>query len=497
MEENIAVKMSHITMSFGGNKVLDDVHFDLRAGEVHSLVGQNGAGKSTLIKILNGLYQPVSGEIEINGTLASIKTPKDALAYGMEFVHQELNVCDYLSVAENIYIGNLPRTKAGLVDHKKMIQQAQDLLDIMEIDIAPSLLVRDLRNAEKQIVEIMKALTKNAKIIILDEPTSSLNEKEKENFFRIIRKLKKEHISIIFISHFIEDIIELSDRVTVIKDGRNNGVFNRDQLDKDTLIEAMMGKKVAAMTPDEIEDGSADKPVVLEVRNLSSRKKLKNINFQIRQGSIIGVCGLLGAGKTEIARAIYGLDEIDSGEILINGKQIKKPSPETMMQSKVVLLSEDRKGEGFIPLLSIRENATLSILKSLTSKGLINRKAQETLAESLFNQVTVKRASLEQPVSKLSGGNQQKVIISRCLATNPMVFMLDEPTRGVDVGAKAEIYKILHDVAREGTTVLVFSSELEELLSNCSDIIVLKKGEIVTRVSTKNLTKNDLLKLIG
>lgn len=285
-------------MSFGGNKVLDDVHFDLRAGEVHSLVGQNGAGKSTLIKILNGLYQPVFGEIEINGTLASIKTPKDALAYGMEFVHQELNVCDYLSVAENIYIGNLPRTKAGLVDHKKMIQQAQDLLDIMEIDIAPSLLVRDLRNAEKQIVEIMKALTKNAKIIILDEPTSSLNEKEKENFFRIIRKLKKEHISIIFISHFIEDIIELSDRVTVIKDGRNNGVFNRDQLDKDTLIEAMMGKKVAAMTPDEIEDGSADKPVVLEVRNLSSRKKLKNINFQIRQGSIIGVCGLLGAGKT-------------------------------------------------------------------------------------------------------------------------------------------------------------------------------------------------------
>ena len=495
MAEKIVVNMDHITMSFGGNKVLDDVHFDLRAGEIHSLVGQNGAGKSTLIKILNGLYQPVSGDIEINGKRANIRSPKDAQAYGMEFVHQELNVCDYLSVAENIYIGNLPRTKAGLVDQKKMIAKARALLDAMGVDIDAKRLVRDLRNAEKQIVEIMKALTRDSRIIIMDEPTSSLNENEKENFFRIVRRLKSEGISIIFISHFIEDVIELSDRVTVIKDGVNNGVFNKDQLNQDALIEAMMGQKVAQIAV--AKAPAEDAPVVLETRELCSRNKLKGINLQVRAGSVIGVCGLLGAGKTEIARAIFGLDEVDSGDVLVNGKVIPKPSPEVMMANKVVLVSEDRKKEGFIPLLSIRENETLSILKTLTKNGLIDAGRQAELAKNLADKVTVKRSSLEQHVSKLSGGNQQKVIIARCLATRPSVFMLDEPTRGVDIGAKAEIYNILHEVAQQGTAVLVFSSELEELLINCSEIIVLKKGAIVARVSTQGLTKNDLLKMIG
>lgn len=496
MAENIIVEMNHINMSFGGNKVLDDVHYDLREGEIHSLVGQNGAGKSTLIKILNGLYQPLSGEIRINGRPVTLRRPKDAQDQGMEFVHQELNVCDYLSVAENIYIGNLPRTKSGLVDNREMFKQAGELLETMGVDIPPQKLVRDLRNAEKQIVEIMKALTRESRIIIMDEPTSSLNEREKENFFAIVRRLKAKGISIIFISHFIEDVIELSDRVTVIKDGKNNGFFDRDQLDKDLLIETMMGQKISQVSF-AANEADLSKPVVLEVRDLSSRKKLKNISFSVREGSIIGVCGLLGAGKTEIARAIFGLDEVDSGEVYVAGERIERPSPRAMIARKVILLSEDRKREGFIPMLSIRENETLSILKRISSKGFINAAKQQEIAEKMADRVTVKRTSIEQPVSKLSGGNQQKVIIGRCLITEPRVFMLDEPTRGVDVGAKAEIYRILQEVAKQGTAVIVFSSELEELLNNCSDIIVLKQGRIVDTVKAEGMTKNDLLKMIG
>ena len=497
MAENNVIEMNHITMSFSGNKVLDDVHFELRAGEIHSLVGQNGAGKSTLIKILNGIYKPVSGEILIDGKPANIKSPRDVQAYGMEFVHQELNVCEYLSVAENIYMGNLPRTKLGLVDYVQMIEQTKGLLEEVGVDIDPTKQLRKLRNAEKQIVEIMKALTRNSRIIVMDEPTSSLNQRERENFFRIVRNLRSKKISIVFISHFIEDVIELSDRVTVIKDGHNNGSFVRGSFDKDTLIEAMMGRKIHDVSIREEYTSQERRPVVLEVRNLCRRNKLNNISFKLEKGRIVGVCGLLGAGKTEIARAIYGLDEFDSGEIIINNETITHPTPDGMMRRKVVLLTEDRKKEGYVPLLSVRENTTLSVLQRLSKRGLIDQKKQVTLVESLSNQMQVKCSSIEQPVVSLSGGNQQKVIISRCLASEPEVFMLDEPTRGVDIGAKSEIYRILKEVAAQGMAVLVFSSELEELLINCSDIFILKRGEIVGCVSAQDLTKNDLLKMIG
>jgi len=484
-------------MSFGANKVLDDVNFDLRSGEIHSLMGQNGAGKSTLIKILNGIYQPISGEIELFGKAVHIKTPKEAQLLGMSFVHQELNVCEYLTVAENMYIGNLPKTKIGLYDRKETIAKAKKLLDDMEIEIDPCKNVRELRNAEKQIVEIIKALTRDAKILIMDEPTSSLNEREKENFFRIVRKLKNNGVSIIFISHFLEDVIELSDRVTVIKDGVNNGVFLRDELNKDALIVAMMGKKIDRNKHLE-ESALQNAPVVLEVKNLCSRKKLNNISFSVRQGSVIGVCGLLGAGKTEIARAVFGLDDLSEGEIYINGELIRHPTPAKMMENNVVYLSEDRKKEGFVPLMSIKENITLSISKLLKKKnGFLDRKRQSQLAQRFADKVMVKMESIDQAVSKLSGGNQQKVIIARCLATGPKLFLLDEPTRGVDVFAKSEIYKILQEAAEQGMAVLVFSSELEELLDNCSEIIVLKKGEIVSSVRSAHMTKNDLLNMIG
>lgn len=497
MEQKVIVNMKDIRMSFSGNEVLKSVNFQLREGEVHSLMGANGAGKSTLIKILNGIYHAVSGSIEVNDRQVQIKTPKDAEKLGLAFVHQELNVCNDLTVAENMYIGNWIKNKRGLYDKKATSRRAKELLDIMGVELNPDTPVRKLRTAEKQVIEILKTMTRDAKVVILDEPTSSLNEKEKENFFGIIDRMKKNGVSIIFISHFLEDVVALSDRVTVLKDGVNNGIFLRGDYEKQDLVVAMMGKKIVGenMEPLTVRE---DAKVVLEVRELSSDKKFNNINMKIQLGDVVGVCGLLGAGKTEIARAILGLDEFDSGKIFLNGEEIKKPRPDIMIEKRAVLLTEERKLEGFVPLMSIRENATLSVMKKMSNRlGVIDRKKQKAFAEDISHKMTVKMSGIEQNVVSLSGGNQQKVVIAKCLASQPELFLLDEPTRGVDVYAKSEIYKILREAAEAGTAIVIFSSELEELLANCTKIIILKKGMITGVVSTKELTKNKLLSMIG
>jgi ABC-type sugar transport system ATPase subunit len=488
--------MNNIVMSFMGNKVLDNVQFELRKGEVHSLMGANGAGKSTLIKILNGIYTPVSGSIEIYGRPVHIRTPKDAEKYGLAFVHQELNICNDMSIAENMYIGNWS-VKSGLYDKKATSAKARNLLDMMGIDLDPSLMVRRLRTAEKQIIEILKALTRDAKIIVLDEPTSSLNEKEKENFFKIIAKLKEKNVSLIFISHFLEDVKRISDRVTVLKDGVNNGLFENGQYQKDDLVTAMMGRSIEKNKLPRIRI-KENAPCALELVNLNSAKKFQNINMRILEGDIVGVCGLLGAGKTEIARCIFGLDLYDSGQIFLFGEEILKPLPARMIEKKVVLLTEERKLEGFIPLMSIRENTTLSIMRTLRgSLGCLDRNLQKRFAQEQAEQMGIKMSSIEQPVLSLSGGNQQKVVLAKCMANKPRLFLLDEPTRGVDVFAKSEIYKYLRRAAENKTTILIFSSELEELLENCSKIIVLKKGRITGVVDTAETNKSDLLGLLG
>jgi ribose transport system ATP-binding protein len=497
LDQNIIVNMKDITMSFSGNKVLDRVNFQLSRGEVHSLMGANGAGKSTLVKILNGIYHPVSGLIEINGQPAQIRNPKDAEQHGLAFVHQELNVCPDMTVAENMYIGNWAKDKRGFYDKKETAAKAKQLLDMMEVDLDPNATVRSLRTAEKQIIEILKTLTREAKVIVLDEPTSSLNDKEKENFFRIVSRMKAKGVSIIFISHFIEDVMHLSDRVTVLKDGVNNGVFTAGNFTKDDLITAMMGRRMDTEEHYYIQVPE-NAPVALELRNLTSDKKFQNINLKIQAGDIVGVCGLLGAGKTEIARSVFGLDPFDSGEIILFGKKILRPRPDIMIENKVALLTEERKLEGFVPLLSIRENSTLSIMAKMRGRfGIVDKTKQKSFAKDIANRVMVKMSGIEQPVVSLSGGNQQKVVIAKCLASEPKLFLLDEPTRGVDVYAKSEIYKILRSAAEAGTAILIFSSELEELLDNCSKIIILKKGSVAGVVSTADITKNDLLGMIG
>jgi len=491
------VSMKNINMSFSGNKVLDNVNFELLEGEVHSLVGANGAGKSTLIKILNGIYLPVSGTIEINGEKVQIRNPNDAEKLGLAFVHQELNICNDMTVAENIYLGNWIRNKYGLYDRKATSAKAKELLDIMGVDLDPDIPARKLRTAEKQIIEILKALTRDAKVVILDEPTSSLNENEKKNFFKILERIKAKNIPIIFISHFLEDVLEISDRVTVLKDGKNNGLFTKGAYTKDDLVVAMMGRKIDAHGPVPIKVREDAKPVI-ELQNLTSYNKFSEISFKIYKGDIVGVCGLLGAGKTEIARAIFGLDGFDSGRIFLSGEEIHKPTPELMIKKGVAFLTEERKLEGFIPLLSIRENVTLSIMKNFANKtGVINLDKQRKFAEDLARRMTVKMSGIEQNVVSLSGGNQQKVVIAKCLASQPKLFLLDEPTRGVDVFAKSEIYKILREAASNGTTIMIFSSELEELLANCSKIIVLRKGYIKGIYNAVELDKSSLLSMIN
>ncbi len=491
------IEMRNIVKSFSDNVVLDHVNFTLYKGETRALLGVNGAGKSTLIKILNGIYRADEGEIFFEGQKVKINVPQDAEKLGIRFVHQELNVCPDLTVAENIFIGHLMKNKFGFYDRKSVFVEAQKLIDQLEIDIKATDMVGNLRAAEKQIIEILKAMTLNSKVLVLDEPTSSLSEKEKVIFFNLLSTLKKRGVSFIFISHFLEDVLEISDHATALKDARNNGEFDTKKTTKEELIYAMMGK--SAVQKEKVEDGRQDDTSpVLELKNLCSSGKFSNINMKIYKGTIIGVCGLLGAGKSEIARAIFGLDKIDSGSVIYKGEEITKPTPQMMMKKHVAIVTEDRKLEGFIPLMSISENITLSVMRKFgTRLGFLKEKQRAEESLKIAEEVTVKMASDKQKVESLSGGNQQKVVIGRCLESNPDLFILDEPTRGVDVYAKTEIYNILIDMANRGVTVLIFSSELEELLSVCSKIVILRSGEVKGVVSSKEVDKASLLSMIS
>lgn len=495
--DELILEMKNIKKRFFENVVLDGVDFSLKKGEIHALVGANGAGKSTLIKILNGIYNLDEGEIYIDSSLVQIRQPNDAEKHGISFVHQELNVCPDLNVAENIFVGNLQKGALGLYDAKKTIHKAQELIDDMQINISAGDTVRNLRAAEKQIIEIMKAMTTNAKIMVLDEPTSSLTEKEKKIFFQLINKLKENGVSIIFISHFLEDILQMTDRVTVLRDGHNNGLFQTSDVDKNILIEAMMGKSIVKRQ-EESKQKERKGELALELKNLTSENKFSNVNLKVEAGTIMGICGLLGAGKTEIARAVYGLDGFDSGEIRLFGETVNKANPDTMMKKGVALITEDRKQEGFSPLLSIRETITISILRQFCSGlGIIKETGRKRFAKDLSEKMTVKCDSIEQRISELSGGNQQKVIIGRCVASNPKLFILDEPTRGVDVYAKTEIYNVLSDMAAKGVAILVFSSELEELIEVCDTITILKSGEVSGEVNPREISKNELFAMIS
>ena len=486
----VIVSMNHISKSFPGVKALDDVHFELRSGEVMALLGENGAGKSTLMKILSGVYTRDDGTMEIFGKEYGDLTPKQAQEVGVAIIHQELNMCRHLSVAENMFLG---RELAGkfTLDNRKMRQEAKRILDDLKIDIDPDQTVGDLPVSKQQMVEIAKALSINAKILIMDEPTSALTAKEIEDLFRIIRKLKAEGRGIVYISHRLEELAEIVDRVTIMRDGQYITNGNFADMTMDQIITNMVGREIKEKFPRvSCEKGKK----VFEVKHLNAGKMVRDINFSLYEGEIVGFAGLMGAGRTETTRAIFGADPKDSGEIWLDGEEIKINCPMDAIKHGVVLAPEDRKKDGLCTKLSIRQNLALPNLDMICNGlGVISSGKEDKLCEEAVQNLRIKTPNVEIDSGNLSGGNQQKVVVGKWLARNSRVVIFDEPTRGIDVGAKVEIYNLMNELKKQGIAVMFVSSEMPEVMGIADRIIVMCDGRITGEVMAQDTTQNEIL----
>mgnify|MGYP000651334471 CR=1 FL=1 len=468
------IELRNITKSFYGVKALSDVSLSFEKGEVHAVVGENGAGKSTIMKILGGIYFADSGEIWIDGKKRNINSVQDAINNGISVVYQELNLMPYLTVAENIFLYNLPVSRL-MVEKNKLNQQAAQLLKEMELDIKPNELVSMLNVSQQQMVEVAKALSRNSDIIIMDEPTAALNNKEVETLYRIIRKLKSQGKTVIYISHRLKEIFDLSDRVSILRDGNYIGTYNTKDIDQKTLVEKMVGREISSFyTTSNHEPGE----VVLEVKNLCKEGYYKDISFKLRKGELLGIAGLMGCHREEIVKSIYGLMQPDSGEILLHGKPISPKSPSEALKLHIGYVTEDRKNSGIFGLMTVRENLTISVLKSLSKFGIISGKAEQKLLDEYTKRMNMKYSNAFQRINSLSGGNQQKFLLARALARGCEVLIMLEPTRGIDVGAKAEIYAMLEELAKQGLAIIVVSSELPEIISICHRTLTIFQGTL-------------------
>ena len=489
------LEMRKITKTFPGVKALDEVDFSLERGTVHALMGENGAGKSTLMKCLFGIYTPNSGEIYIDGEKVSYKDPKDALDSGVAMVHQELNQVSMRSVAENIMLGRFP-SKYGIVDAKKMNQETQDLFDRLGLNFDPKKIIGKYSVAERQLIEIAKAVSYNAKILVLDEPTSSLTESEVDKLFEIINKLRDQGVGIIYISHKMEEILSISDYVTVMRDGKFIDMKPASELSKDEIIRLMVGRKIdaASLKTDEyIQD-----EVLLEVKNLTGKYKptVTDISFTLQKGEILGVAGLVGSRRTELVETIFGLRQKESGQIFLHGKEVDNKDPMAAIKNGFALVTEERRATGIFPYAAIRLNATIANIKKYAKHSVVSDKALKEDTDRVIDSMEVKTPSQSTKIMDLSGGNQQKVIIGRWLLTDPEVLLLDEPTRGIDVGAKYEIYKLIGDLAKEGKSVIFISSEMAELQMVCNRIMVMSNGRLAgIEKNDENLTQEKIMAL--
>ncbi len=486
----VIVSMNNISKSFPGVKALDHVKFELRSGEVMALLGENGAGKSTLMKILSGVYTRDEGTMEIFGKQYSDLTPKQAQEVGVAIIHQELNMCRHLTVAENMFLGREVKGTLAL-NNAKMQKEARRVLDDLNIDIDPNQMVGDLPVSKQQMVEIAKALSINAKILIMDEPTSSLTSKEIEDLFRIIRKLKAEGRGIVYISHRLEELSHIVDRVTIMRDGQYITTANFTDMTMDQIITNMVGREIKEKFP-RVECPKGKK--VFEVKNLNAGRMVRDINFSVYEGEIVGFAGLMGAGRTETTRAIFGVDPKDSGEIYVDGKQVEIKCPMDAIRNGVVLAPEDRKKDGLCTKLSIRQNLALPNLDLVCNKlGVINSKKEEELCEKAVSNLLIKTPNVEVDSGNLSGGNQQKVVVGKWLARDSRVVIFDEPTRGIDVGAKVEIYNLMNELKKQGIAVMFVSSEMPEVMGIADRIIVMCDGRITGEVMAKEATQNQIL----
>ena len=485
---DVIVSMEHITKEFPGVKALDDVKFNLRAGEVMALLGENGAGKSTLMKILSGVYSLDQGSLEIFGKKYSSLTPNSAREAGVAIIHQELNMCKDLTVAQNMFLGREER-KGFVLNNAEMESVARKYLGELGVDINPDEIVGDLPVSKQQMIEIAKALSIIAKILIMDEPTSALTSREIEELFHIINKLKSQGCGIVYISHRLEELAHITDRVTIMRDGHYITEGNFSDFTMDEIIANMVGREIKEKFP-RVECKKGKK--IFEVKNLNAGHLVRDINFSLYEGEIVGFAGLMGAGRTETTRAIFGVDPKESGQIILDGQEIKINNPMDAIKAGVVLAPEDRKKDGLCTKLSIRQNIALPNLDIICGKGgVINTKAEDELC---VKDLTIKTPNLEVDAGTLSGGNQQKVVVGKWLARNSKVVIFDEPTRGIDVGAKVEIYQLMNQLKKQGIAVMFVSSEMPEVMGIADRIIVMCDGRITGEVMSKETTQNEILK---
>ncbi len=486
------LEVNNISKRFGGIVALDQVSLSVNKGEVLCLLGENGAGKSTLINIISGIYQPDEGEVFIEGEQVIMKNPHTAHKLGVSTVYQELVQYPDMNIMENLYSGRYD-SSFGLIKKKEMFRKTKELMDRVHIHFDPTTYIRDLSVAQRQLVEILKALSYDAKIIVFDEPTASLTAEETRTLFNIIERLKAEGRSIIYISHRLEEVFEVGDRVVVLKDGRNSGEGSVDELTHEAIITMMVGRTLDERYPDRSEY-EEDRPVILSVDALTTRK-IEDVSFELYEGEILGIGGLVGSGRTELVHALVGIDKA-SGSVTLHDISVKNTSPSASFRNKIAAVPEDRKGQGLVPILTVKHNIGLSSLKALSKLGIMDKKKELAYSRRFIQHLRIKTTGPSQPVEDLSGGNQQKIVIAKCLATEPDILILDEPTRGIDVGTKAEIYQLMKDFVSTGKAIIMITSELPELLGMSDRILVMSEGKLAGEIrDVQNATEEQVLKV--
>jgi ABC-type sugar transport system ATPase subunit len=487
------LELEGISKSFPGVKALEDVHFAVSAGEIHALVGENGGGKSTIIKVISGVHPPDSGTFRMDGQEVAFNSPHEAQAAGIATMYQELSLYPELTVAENMFMGHAPRRRVagmGIVDWGAMYSRAREVLASLNIhDLDVGRKVGTLNVGNRQRVEIAKALSINAKVLIMDEPTAALTESDVEQLFDIVRLLKDRGVAVIYISHRLVEVFQLADRVTVLRDGHFVGSVPVAETSEGELIRMMVGRTITELFPKLPSEIRGD---ILEVRNLSRRPQTQDVSFKVRGGEIVGLAGLVGSGRSETAQVVFGILPADSGDILIDGHQVSITSPGQAMKLGIAYVPEDRGSQGLVREMRIRENLSMAILGSLTRFGVVNKSAERNVGKAMIEQLNIIATSGEQVVNKLSGGNQQKVVVGKWLASKPKLLIVDEPTRGVDVGAKAEIHRLMSELAQQGLGILMISSELPEVLGMSDRVLVMRQGRLVAEFDRAEANQDDV-----
>jgi ribose transport system ATP-binding protein len=494
LTQEFALEVRGIDKSFPGTRALSGVNFQLRKGEFHALVGENGAGKSTLMNIIDGVYTPDAGEIFVNGEKVEIKNPVDAQRLGIGFVHQEIALCPDVTVAENLYMASINTSKRLFVNYQELYRKTEETLAYLH-PIDPRKKVSELSISSQQVVEIAKALTLDCRILILDEPTAALTESETEALFGIMRRLKEQGISIIYISHRMAEVFGQCDRLSILRDGHYIGTYVTAETNSKEVVNKMVGREIGNLYPAKAGSAIEKAEVLLEVKDFSDEDRFKDISFELKSGEILGFSGLVGAGRSELAKAICGLQPKKTGDIRYKGRPLNVRNYEDAIQQGIVYLTEDRKTEGLFLEMPITANIAVMNLKQVSSKGIIDKKQENRISRTLSEKLSIKYHSLLQRVSSLSGGNQQKVLIAKLLSVNPSIIIMDEPTRGIDVGAKSEIHRLLRELSDQGIGIIMISSELPEVIGMCDRVLVMHEGRQCAPISGDQITEKGIIQL--